>query len=91
MNIVPKSVSEIYSLCGLMINYLKNNKNDYQGLVNSINYAMKFPKEFSLLLIEEYLSIDPNYKLRLLSIPEFSRWVNLNGSMLNGKEHGIFK
>ena len=74
-----------------MINYLKNNKYDYQGVANSIMYAIRLPKEFSLLLIEEYLAIDPNYKTKLLSMPEFTRWLNLNGSMLNGKERGIFR
>lgn len=91
VSIVPKNASEIYSLCGLMINYLKRHKSDYQGIVNSITYATRFPKEFSLLLMEEYLGVDPTYKTKLLAIPEFSRWLNLNGSMLNGKEHGIFK
>lgn len=91
VSFIPKNVSEIYSLCGLMINYLKNNKYDYQGVANSIMYAIRLPKEFSLLLIEEYLAIDPNYKTKLLSMPEFTRWLNLNGSMLNGKERGIFR
>lgn len=88
---VPKNVSEIFAICSMMVRYVKNNKYDLYGIANSIKYASKFPKDFSILLIEEYMSIDKEYNKKLLMLPEFSRWLNSNANALNGQVYGIFK
>ena len=88
---VPKNVSEIFAVCSMMVRYVKNNKHDLYGIANSIKYASKFPKDFSILLIEEYMSIDKEYSRKLLMLPEFSRWLNNNANALNGQVYGIFK
>ena len=88
---VPKNVSEIFAVCSMMVRYVKNNKYDLYGIANSIKYASKFPKDFSILLIEEYMAIDKDYNKKLIMLPEFSRWLNNNASILNGQVYGIFK
>ena len=88
---VPKNVSEIFAVCSMMVRYVKNNKYDLYGIANSIKYASKFPKDFSILLIEEYMAIDKDYNKKLIMLPDFSRWLNNNASILNGQVYGIFK
>lgn len=88
---VPQSVSEIFAVCSTMVRYAKDHKYDLNGIANSIKYACKLPKDFGILLIEEYLSIDENYTKKLKLIPEFQRWLTANGSALNGQVYGLFK
>lgn len=88
---VPRKISEIFALSAMMVKRVKENKSDYLGIANSIKYACRFPTDFGILLLEEYLSIDETYKKKLLMIPEFSRWLNANAGILNGQVHGLFK
>ena len=89
--LVPKKISEIFALSAMMVRRVKENQSDLIGIANSIKYASKFPADFGILLLEEYLAIDPTYKKKLLMLPEFSRWLNANSSILNGQVHGLFK
>ena len=89
--LVPKKISEIFALSAMMVRRVKENQSDLIGIANSIKYASKFPADFGILLLEEYLAIDPTYKKKLLMLPEFSRWLNSNSSILNGQVHGLFK
>ena len=88
---VPRKVSEIFALSAMMVKRVKENKQDYIGIANSIKYASRFPTDFGLLVLEEYLSIDETYKRKLLMLPEFSRWLSANAGILNGQVHGLFK
>lgn len=88
---VPKNISETFAICGMMVRYAKIHKNDLYGIANSIKYASKFPKDFCILLIEEYLAIDQDYRKKLIMIPEFSRWLTNNASIMNGQVYGLFK
>lgn len=88
---IPRKISEIFALSAMMVKRVKENKNDFVGIANSIKYASRFPADFGILLLEEYLSIDESYKRKLLMIPEFSRWLNANAGILNGQVHGLFK
>ena len=87
----PKNISETFAVCGMMVRYVKTHKNDIYGIANSIKYASKFPKDFSILLIEEYMAIDKDLNKKLLMIPEFTRWLESNASILNGQVYGLFK
>ena len=89
--VVPKKISEIFALSAMMVRRVKENQSDLVGIANSIKYASRFPADFGILLLEEYLAIDPTYKKKLLMLPEFSRWLNANSSILNGQVHGLFK
>ena len=88
---VPRKVSEIFALSAMMVKRVKDNKQDYIGIAKSIKYASRFPTDFGLLVLEEYLSIDETYKRKLLMLPEFSRWLSANAGILNGQVHGLFK
>ena len=88
---VPRKISEIFALSAMMVKRVNENKNDLVGIANSIKYACRFPTDFGILLLEEYLSIDETYKQKLLRLPEFSRWLNANAGILNGQVHGLFK
>ena len=87
---VPKTVSELFAVCAMMVQYAKKVKNDTKKITNSIIYAQQFPKEFSILLIDEYLSFDVEFKNKLLQIPEFYKLVSKSGEVLNGINSGIF-
>ena len=88
---VPKKISEIFALSAMMVKRVKEHKDDYVGIANSIKFASRFPTDFGILVLEEYLSIDESYRRKLLMLPEFSRWLNANAGILNGQVHGLFK
>ena len=88
---VPRKISEIFALSAMMVRRVKERKEDYVGIANSIKFASRFPADFGILVLEEYLSIDESYRRKLLMLPEFSRWLNANAGILNGQVHGLFK
>ena len=53
-------------------------------IANSIRYAQKMPPDFSVMLMKDYMNIDKNYKQKLMSVPEFNRWLQTKGAFLNG-------
>lgn len=87
---VPSNQSELFALTCSIINYAKTHFNNVQGIVNSINYAKSFPKDYSVLMIEEYLRVDKEAGIGLLEIPEFHRYLNDVTSRLNGVKNGLF-
>ena len=88
---VPSSPSEIFAICSMMVRYAREHKDNLIELASSNRYASRLPKDFGLLLMEEYLNIDETYRQKLISLPEFSRFLNENASLLNGQSNGIFK
>ena len=88
---VPRKISEIFALSAMMVRRVKERKEDYVGIANSIKFVSRFPADFGILVLEEYLSIDESYRRKLLMLPEFSRWLNANAGILNGQVHGLFK
>ena len=88
---VPSSPSEIFAICSMMVRYAREHKDNLIEIASSIRYASRLPKDFGLLLMEEYLNIDETYRQKLISLPEFSRFLNENTSLLNGQSNGIFK
>lgn len=81
---VPKKPDELYALVSAMTAYASAHREDLEGIRNSILYAEKLPPDFSVLLMRDYLSIEKEYGKKLLRIPEFSRWMQTRGSLLNG-------
>ena len=67
-----------------MTAYASKNRDDLEKIRNSIVYADKFPPDFSVVLMKDYLNIEPDYIKRLLSIPEFNKWMHTKGRLLNG-------
>lgn len=80
---VPSSVDCLYALVSSMAAYAQKHKDRLDLIENSIDYALKLPPDFSLILMRDYMYIDKDYKQRLLAIPQFSRWLSSKGRYLN--------
>lgn len=80
---IPSSTDTIYALISSMVRYAKNYKDDLFKIGNSIKYACDLPADFSLILIQDYMCLEKNYKHKLLTLPEFNRWYNTKGRILN--------
>jgi hypothetical protein len=81
---VPKKPDQLYALTSAMTSYASNHRNDMGQIANSIKYASQLPPDFSVVLMKDYMAIEKDYTKKLLSIPEFSRWMQSKGSLLNG-------
>lgn len=83
-NSVPKTTDAIYALVSSMVVYAREHKDDMKKIVNSIKYSELLPPDFSVILLRDYMSIEKDYKAKLIKIPEFGKWLQTKGRMLNG-------
>ena len=67
-----------------MTNSAREIKDDIPRIANSIAYAQKLPAVFSAVLLKDYMYIEDGYKAKLMQIPEFARWLQSKGRLLNG-------
>lgn len=81
---VPTRGDVLYALLSEIVHYAKTHRQDLSGIRNSIIYAMKFPADYSVILMKDYLAIDEDFKKMLLQIPEFVKWMSTKGKLLNG-------
>ena len=81
---VPKNADAMYALTASMTAFAREHKNQLNRIANSIRYADQMPPDFSAVLMRDYMYIDKNYKQKLMTIPEFGRWLQKKGSLLNG-------
>lgn len=81
---VPKNTDALYALVSSMVHYASEHREDFDKIINSIRYADKLPPDFAVVLIRDYMAIEKDYKLKLLKLPEFVRWVSEKGKVLNG-------
>lgn len=81
---LPKNTDALYALTSSMTCYARSHKDDLRRIANSIRYADRMPPDFGTLLMKDYLYIDRDIKTRLMTIPEFSRWLQTKGSLMNG-------
>lgn len=81
---VPNSTDALYALVSAMTNYAREIKDDIPRIANSIAYAQKLPADFSAVLLKDYMYIEDGYKSKLMQIPEFARWLQSKGRLLNG-------
>ena len=82
--VVPRTPDSLYALTSAMTSYAAEHRDDMEMIRNSILYANKLPADFSVMLMKDYMSIEKDYKKKLMSIPEFARWLQTKGSFLNG-------
>lgn len=80
----PHSTDALYALTSAMTAYAREHRNDLSAIARSIAYADRLPPDFSVVLMKDYMYIEPGYKERLMAIPEFARWLSTRGSLLNG-------
>ena len=81
---LPNNTDAMYALVSAMTEYARKHKNDMSLIANSIRYADKMPPDFSTVLMKDYMYLDKDYKIKLMAIPEFSKWLNTKGRLLNG-------
>lgn len=81
---MPTGTDALYALCSAMTAYARAHKDDMRRIANSIRYAQRMPPDFSAVLLKDYMAIEPDYRARLLQIPEFSAWLSSKGRLLNG-------
>lgn len=83
---LPKNMSPdaYYELINQMFAYAANHRGNFKEIGNSIKYAMQFPPDYAVILIQDYMSIQEGYREQLMRIPEFAQWMEKRGSLLNG-------
>ena len=81
---MPHTSDALYALCSAMTAYAREHKTDMRRIANSIAYADKMPPDFSAVLLRDYMYIEKDYKKKLMSVPEFARWLSTKGKLLNG-------
>lgn len=80
---IPTTTDSLYALVSSMVSYAKKNCNDLKRITNSIKYAEGFPPDFSLILMRDYMYLEKDYKQKLMKIPEFAKWLNTKGKLIN--------
>ena len=81
---LPNNTDAMYALISSMTYYASEHKEDMTGIAHSIRYALRMPPDFSTVLMKDYQYIDKDYKQKLMSIPEFFKWNQRVGSLMNG-------
>lgn len=81
---MPKNTDAMYALTASMSCYARTHKNELSRIANSIRYADKMPPDFSAVLLKDYMHIEKDFKQTLLTIPEFSKWLQTKGGLMNG-------
>ena len=81
---IPDDPSVIYALCSAMVSYVKNNQDDLRGIANSIEYMRNMPRDFAIMLIQDYQLISEKFAQKVRKMPEFAKLVHDNASFLNG-------
>ena len=84
MPALPTNTDAMYALTASMTAYARSHKDEMAEIANSIRYADKMPPDFSTVLMKDYMYIDKDYKERLMLIPEFAKWLQSKGSLMNG-------
>ena len=80
----PSKADELYALVSSMVSYASKHKDDLRKIAYSIRYSDKFPPDFSVILIKDYLALEKDYKFKLMKLPEFMNFVKTKGRFLNG-------
>lgn len=81
---IPQNTDAMYALIASMTCYARANKENIGRIANSIRYADKMPPDFSAVLLKDYMYIEKDFKQILMTIPEFNKWMQTKGSLLNG-------
>ena len=81
---LPGGTDAMYALCSAMTAYARSHKNDIRRIANSVQYADRMPPDFSTVLFKDYMYIEKDFRVKLLEIPEFSKWLSTKGRLLHG-------
>ena len=81
---VPRRADTLYALVSSMTRYASEHRTELSRIANSIKYADRLPPDFATVLMQDYMYIEEGYRDKLMKIPEFVRWINTQGVLLNG-------
>lgn len=81
---LPGNPDAMYALTASMVSYAREHKTEMNRIANSIRYADRMPPDFSTVLMKDYMYIEPDFKEKLMRIPEFGKWLHTKGSLMNG-------
>ncbi len=79
---MPKSADVLYALVSSMTEYARKCKGNLTKIEHSIDYALRMPPDFSCILMKNYMYLEEGYKLKLMKIPQFARWLTKAGKYL---------
>lgn len=80
---VPSEPDVIYALITSMVNYARKNKKNIDLIDNSIQYAYNLPPDFQVVLLKDYMYIEPGFKSKLLESYNFRTWISKRGKLLD--------
>ena len=81
---LPGNTDALYALTASMTSYAREHKEDMEQIANSIRYADRMPPDFGAVLMKDYMYLEKGYKEKLMMLPEFTRWMQTKGGLLNG-------
>ncbi len=81
---LPKNTDAMYALTSAMTTFAREHMDDMDKIANSIRYANTMPPDFSTVLMKNYMFLEEGFRQKLMTIPEFAKWLNTKGSMMNG-------
>ncbi len=81
---LPRNPDSMCALVSAMTAYAREHSDDMYRIANSIRYANLMPPDFSTFLMKDYMFIEEGYKNKLMQIPEFLKWLNSKGDLMNG-------
>lgn len=81
---LPTNTDTMYALIASMTAYAREHKDEMARITNSIRYAERMPPDFSTVLMKDYMYLEKGYKEKLMNIPEFYKWLQSKGRLLNG-------
>jgi len=80
---VPKDPSCIYALSASMVSYVRAHQKELDSIERSIDYVLNFPADFAIVTLKDYMYIDDDFKKVLMKMPNFLRYVQTRGKILN--------
>ncbi len=82
---VPENTDAMFALISSMTAYARNHMDDVNGIANSIKYTSQMPPDFAAVLMKDYRYLDDDFLFTLMTIPEYSKWVETKGRLMNGQ------
>ena len=83
---LPGNSDAMYALAASITAYAREHRHETARLASSIRYIDRMPPDFSALVMRDYMCFEPDFKHKLMAIPEFARWLQTKGKLLNGAQ-----
>ncbi len=85
---LPNSPDALYALISSIVCYAREHKDDLYRITNAICYIAnsKMPPDYAMVVVGDFISIEKDYQLKLMNIPEFVRLLQMKGKKLNGSK-----